>query len=275
MKTKKMKLRLPKSAFAFPYFAVSVLFVIIPLILIFVYAFTDEAGAFTFENFSRLGAVSSWKSIVRSLLIAFFTTLICLVLSYPTAMALTKIKASKRTVLLMVFIMPMWINSLLRIYAVKLLFEDVFGMEKGFLLTLIGMVYDFFPFMLLPIYTILADMDQGVIEASSDLGAKPVETFFRVRLPLSMPGIISGVLMVFMPSVSSFAVSDILGYDGGSASFLDGKLFGNVIYIYFEKGIYNSGSALALLLLILILLSTFISNVLTKGKTMRQGGTIA
>ncbi len=274
MKSKK-KLRLSKGTMAFPYFAVSVLFVIVPLVLILVYAFTDASGNFTFENFARLGAASSWKSIIRSFLIAFFTTVICLLLSYPTALALTKIKASKRMIILMIFIMPMWINSLLRIYAVQLFYADTLGMEKGFVLTLIGMVYDFFPFMLLPIYTILADMDKMVLEASADLGAKPAETFFKVRLPLSMPGIVSGALMVFMPAMSSFAVSDILGYDGGSATFLDGKLFGNVIYYYFERGNYNSGSALALLLLVLILFSTFLSNVLTKGKTARKGGTIA
>lgn len=272
---KKIKLKFHKEFLAFPYMAVSIIFVIVPLILILIYAFTDKSGDFSFANFERLQDPAIWSTMARSALMAFLTTVICLLLAYPTAMALTKIKASKRTIILMAFIMPMWINSLLRIYAVKLLFSDVIGMSRGFALTLIGMVYDFFPFMLLPIYTILADMDKGVLEASSDLGANPVSTFFKVRLPLSVPGIVSGVLMVFMPTVSSFAVYDILGYDGGSSSFLDGKLLGNIVYTYFEKGYYNNGSALALILLVLIILSTVISNIITKGKTVKKGGTIS
>lgn len=272
---KKIKLKFRKEYLAFPYLAVSIVFVIVPLALILVYAFSDGSGNFSVAAFYRLTVASSWKSIVRSLLMAFLTTVGCLVLAYPTAFALTKLKTSKRTVVLMAFVMPMWINSLLRIYAVKLFFSDVIGMDKGFLLTLIGMIYDFFPFMLLPIYTILADMDKGVIEASYDLGASKAQTFLKVRLPLSVPGIVSGVLMVFMPTVSSFAIYDILGYDGGSASFLDGRLFGNVIYYYFEKGMYNNGSALALVLLVLIVISTVVSNLITKGKTVKKGGTIA
>lgn len=272
---KKLKIKFHRGYLSFPYAAVSVVFVIIPLILILVYAFTDKSGAPTWDNFERLSDPSLWLTMGRSLIIAFLTTVICLVLAYPTAMALTKIKASKQMILLTVFIMPMWINSLLRIYAVKLFFGDVMGMERGFLLTLIGMVYDFFPFMLLPIYTILADMDKGVLEASADLGASPLITFLKVRLPLSVPGIVSGVLMVFMPTVSSFAVYDILGYNGGNAGFLDGKLFGNIVYTYFEKGYYNYGSALALVLLTLIILSTLISNVVTRGKAVKKGGTIS
>ncbi len=275
MKKKPIKLRFRKEALAFPYLAVSVVFVIIPLVLILIYAFTDQSGNFSVSAFYRLTVATSWKSIVRSLLMALLTTIGCLVLAYPTAVALTKIKTSKRAVILMAFVMPMWINSLLRIYAVKLFFSDIVGMEKGFLLTLIGMIYDFFPFMLLPIYTILADMDKGVLEASSDLGANGLQTFLKVKLPLSVPGIVSGVLMVFMPTVSSFAIYDILGYDGGSASFLDGRLFGNIIYYYFEKGMYNNGSALALILLVLIIISTLVSNLVTKGKSGRKGGTIS
>ena len=272
---KKLKLKFHKEFLAFPYTAVSIIFVIIPLILILVYAFTDTTGDFSFDNFERLGDITVWQTMGRSALVAFLTTLICLLLAYPTAVALTKLKASRRAIVLMAFVMPMWINSLLRIYAVKLLFGDIFGMERGFLLTLIGMVYDFFPFMLLPIYNILEDMDKGVLEASADLGANPVRSFLTVKLPLSVPGIVSGVLMVFMPTVSSFAIYDILGYDGGSAGFLDGKLFGNIVYTYFEKGYYNSGSALALILLVLILISTVVSNIVTKGKAGRTGGTIS
>ena len=174
----------------------------------------------------------------------------------------------------MLFILPIWINSLLRLMAVRLFMTEFFSMERGFWLTIIGMVYDFFPFMLLPIYTVLADMDKGVLEASSDLGAGPVRTFLKVRLPLSVPGIVSGVLMVFMPTVSSFAVFDIMGMDGGTG-FMNGKLFGNLVYQYFKSpGGYNSGSVLALILLVLIFLSTALSNLFTKGKSTVKGGVL-
>ena len=272
---KPLKIKFHRGYLAFPYMAVSVIFVIVPLVLILIYAFRDANGNFTFENFAKLSDVTTWLTMARSLIIALATTVGCLLFAYPTAVALTKIKASKRTVILMFFVMPMWINSLLRIYAVKLFFGDVMGIERGFWLTLIGMIYDFFPFMLLPIYTVLADMDKGLFEAGSDLGANPVENFLKVKLPLSVPGIVSGILMVFMPTVSSFAVYDILGKDGGTASFMNGKLFGNIVYSYFEKGYYNSGSTLALILLALIVLSTLVSNMLTKGKTLKQGGTVS
>ena len=272
---KKIRLKFHRGYLSLPYSAICLVFVIVPLILILVYAFTDKSGSPSTENFVRLSEPAVWLTMGRSLIIAFLTTFFCLILAYPTALALTKVKPSRQKLLLIAFIMPMWINSLLRIYAVKLFFGDVMGMERGFVLTLIGMVYDFFPFMLLPIYTILADMDKGLIEASSDLGASPVMTFLKVRLPLSVPGIVSGVLMVFMPTVSSFAVYDILGYNGGNAGFLNGRLFGNLVYAYFEKGYYNSGSALALVLLVLIVLSTLISNFFTKGKNLNKGGTIS
>ena len=269
------KIRFHRSYLTFPYMAVSVIFVIVPILLILIYAFTDADGGASFSVFKeRLTDAGTWKTLARSFIIATATTAVCLLLAYPTALALSSVKSSKRTVLLMLFIMPMWINSLLRLFAVKLFMVDLFHMDRGFALTLIGMVYDFFPFMLLPIYTVLTDMDKGVIEASYDLGASPVETFFKVRLPLSVPGTVSGVLMVFMPTVSSFAVFDIMGKDSGK-EFMNGKLFGNLIFQYFKSpGGYNSGSVLALVLLILILLSTALSNYFTKGKGSGKGGTI-
>ena len=273
MTRKKAKVFRP-TAFAFPYLAVTVVFVIVPIILILVYAFTDTKGGVSFGAFKdRLADSATWLTLARSFIIAFATTAACFLLAYPTALALSSVSPSKRTILLMLFIMPIWINSLLRLYAVRLFMTDIFNMERGFWLTLIGMVYDYFPFMLLPIYTVLADMDKGVLEVSNDLGASPIVTFIKVRLPLSLPGIVSGVLMVFMPTVSSFAVYDIMGKDGGEG-FMNGKLFGNLIYQYFAKGGYNHGSVLALILLVLILISTAASNLITKGKSSTKGGTI-
>ena len=270
------KISFKRKYFAFPYAFLCVVFVVVPLVLMLYFAFTDFEGAFTFDNFACFFTEKETQNVLwRSLGMALLATIICFLLAYPLAYFLSRAPFNKVAVLVVLFVTPMWINSLLRIYAVKLLFGDIFGMERGFLLTLIGMVYDFFPFMLLPIYNILEDMDKGVLEASADLGANPVRSFLTVKLPLSVPGIVSGVLMVFMPTVSSFAIYDILGYDGGSAGFLDGKLFGNIVYTYFEKGYYNSGSALALILLVLIFISTMVSNIVTKGKAGKTGGTIS
>ena len=269
------KIKFHRSFLSFPYMAVCVVFVIVPIILILVYAFRNASGEVSLDAFrERLSDKGTWLTLARSFIIASVTTVACFLLAYPTALALASVKSSKRTVLLMLFIMPIWINSLLRLYAVRLFMTDLFGMERGFWLTLIGMVYDFFPFMLLPIYTVLVDMEKGVIEASYDLGANPVKTFLKVRLPLSVPGIVSGVLMVFMPTVSSFAVFDIMGKDGGTG-FMNGKLFGNLVYQYFKSpGGYNSGSVLALILLVLILISTAISNLFTRGKSAPKGGIV-
>lgn len=255
---KKSRLKFTKSGFAFPYTLISIVFVIVPLLILIYYAFTDKyTGQFTLSNFSLFGESSMWKIMGISFLMAFLTTLICLLLAYPLAMALVRIKSNKTFIIVMIFVLPMWINSLLRIYSVKLLFNEFLGIDKGFLLSLIGMVYDFLPFMLLPIYTILSNMNKGYFEASNDLGANSFRTFMKVQLPLSVPGIISGILMVFMPAVSTFAINDILG----SSQYW---LFGNEIYFWFQKSMYNIGSALAFVMLILIFASVLISSLLKK-----------
>ena len=275
MENKKLKksFSFKKQHFAFPYTIISIVFVIVPLAILMYYAFTNKyTGAFTLENFSSFNQSSMWKIMGISFLMALCTTLICLLLAYPLAMALCRIKSNKTFIIVMLFILPMWINSLLRIYSVKLLFHDYLGLERGFLLSLIGMVYDFFPFMLLPIYTILNNMNTSYFEASTDLGANPVRTFLKVKLPLSIPGIVSGILMVFMPSVSTFAINDILG----SSQYW---LFGNEIYFWFANGMYNTGSALAVIMLLLIIFSVLVSSLLNKiidprGKPSKKGETI-
>ena len=269
---KKPRFKFSKTQFAFPYTIISVVFVIVPLLILMYYAFTDKyTGAFTLSNFSLFTEASTWKIMGISFLMAFLTTLICLLLAYPLALALCRIKSNKTFIIVMIFVLPMWINSLLRIYSVKLLFNEFLQIDKGFLLSLIGMVYDFFPFMLLPIYTVLSNMNKGYFEASNDLGANDFKTFAKVKLPLSLPGITSGILMVFMPAVSTFAINDILG----SSQYW---LFGNEIYFWFQKSMYNIGSALAFVMLILIMLSVLISSMLNKitegsGKpTLKNGG---
>lgn len=265
------KLKFKRQYFAFPYTAISIVFVIVPLLILMYYAFTDKyTGQFTFSNFRLFTELSMWKIMGISFLMAFLTTLICLLLAYPLAMALCRIKSNKTFIIVMMFVLPMWINSLLRIYSVKLLFNEFLNIDKGFLLSLIGMVYDFFPFMLLPIYTSLSNMNKSYFEASNDLGANAFRTFTKVQLPLSMPGITSGILMVFMPAVSTFAINDILG----SSQYW---LFGNEIYFWFQKSLYNIGSALAFVMLLLIVLSVFVSSLLNKAtepsqKSNKKGG---
>lgn len=246
-----------KQLFAIPYAVLAVVFVIIPLVMMLFNAFMSGDGSFTFDNFLNFGNVDVWKVLGRSFIMAFLTTVICLLLAYPTAFILANSKLNKSATIVMLFILPMWINSLLRIYAVKLIFEDLMG--KGFGLVLFGMVYDFFPFMLMPLYTILANMDHSYIEAAEDLGASPLKNFLTVILPLSVPGIISGILMVFMPTVSTFAVSDILGNP-------DTYMFGNLINYNMEKGYYNLGSAYSMVMLALIGITTLIANRITSKK---------
>lgn len=265
------KFKFKREHFALPYTAISIVFVVVPLLIIMYYAFTDKyTGAFTLNNFSLFLEPSMWKIIGISFLMAILTTVICLLLAYPLAMALTRIKSNKTFIIVMMFVLPMWINSLLRIYSVKLLFNEFLNIDKGFFLSLIGMVYDFFPFMLLPIYTSLSTMNKSYFEASNDLGANTFKTFTKVQLPLSIPGIVSGILMVFMPSVSTFAINDILG----SSQYW---LFGNEIYFWFQKSLYNIGSALAFVMLLLIIISVVISNALNKitdpnAKASKKGG---
>ena len=270
---KRKRFQFKKQTFALPYTLISIVFVVVPLLILMYYAFTNkDTGAFTLENFSLFKESSMWKIMEISFIMALCTTLICFLLSYPLAMAVCRIKSNKTFIIVMLFILPMWINSLLRIYSVKLLFHNYLGLERGFLLSLIGMVYDFFPFMFLPIYTILSNMNNSYFEASTDLGANPIRTFLKVKLPLSVPGIVSGILMVFMPCISTFAINDLLG----SSQY---ELFGNQIYFWFEYGWYNIGSALAVVMLLLIVVSVLISSLLNKiieprGKPNKKGETI-
>ncbi len=263
-KSRKRKIRgIRRSAFAMPYLALSVIFVIVPLFIMLYYAFTDlKTGRFTFGNFlDFFSDINRLKSMGRSFLVALLTTVVCFVLAYPLALALSSSALNKKFILVMLFIMPMWINSLLRTYAVKIVLY-MLNVTSPWAAVTIGMVYDFFPFMLLPLYSVLSGMDKALIEAAHDLGASPVRTLFTVRLPLSVPGIVSGVLMVFMPTVSTFAISDILGNG------IETYMFGNIINEYFlNSGGWHKGSAYSLILLILIAVTVIAANVINKGKT--------
>ena len=259
-KQKKRKIKgIRRTAFSVPYLALSIVFVVVPLFIMLSYAFTDLDWNFSFDNFihffSRPNII---KVMGRSFLVALITTVLCFLLAYPVALALSSSTLNKNALLVMLFILPMWINSLLRTYAMKIVLK-ILEVSNPWVAVTVGMVYDFFPFMLMPLYSILSGMDKNLIEASQDLGASPIRTLFTVRLPLSLPGIVSGVLMVFMPTVSTFAISDILGNT-------DTYLFGNVIDQWFRNsGGWHIGSAYSFILLVLIAITVVIANKVTKG----------
>ena len=234
-----------RSNWSIPYFIFLVLFVILPLVLVIVYAFQSNEGGFTFSNigkfFSDSDAISTFA---LSLEVAIENTLICILLGYPAAYILADKKLNRSAVTIVLFILPMWINALMRTLATSELF-NVLGFTLGKGTLLFGMVYDYLPFMIYPIYNILQKMDKSYAEAAEDLGATPLQVFTKVTLPLSMPGIMSGVMMVFMPTVSTFAIAEFLTNNKI-------KLFGTIIQENINSSMWNYGSALALIMLIII-----------------------
>ena len=248
------------TAFSFPYLAVTVIFVIIPLILVLVYAFRGSDGNFTFNNFRTVFTQKeTLLQLGKTIGIATLSTTICLLIAYPVAYVLASSPFKKMPILALLFIIPMWINFLLRIFALQSLLS-MFGMKQGLAAVVIGIVYDFFPYMLLPIYTVLSNMDKSYIEASRDLGANAVVTFTKVTLPLSMPGVISGISMMFMPIFSAYAITDIMGD-------MMTSVLGAEIAVLFENvnaGDYGYGSALSFVLLVLVLGVMAFATALTK-----------
>ena len=240
-----------RSNWAIPYFIFLVLFVALPLLLVAMYAFQDNYGHFTFANISRMFTdTDAMSTFVVSLEVALENTLICLLLGYPAAFILSRKDLNKSAVTVILFILPMWINALMRTLATADLF-GVLGFRLGKGTLLFGMVYDYLPFMIYPIYNVLLKMDNSYAEAASDLGATPVQVFTKVTLPLSMPGILSGVMMVFMPTVSTFAISEFLTNNKI-------KLFGTIIQENINSSMWNYGAALSFFMLIIIGLTTFL-----------------
>ena len=245
-----------RRAWAWPYVLFLVLFVVLPLLLIFVYAFTTPSGEFTIKNFVQFFETSeAVNTFIYSIAIAFLTTLICLLLGYPAAYIMASAEMKTPAVMVMLFILPMWINFLLRTLATVELF-NIFGLPLGEGALIYGMCYDFLPFMIYPIYNTLQKMDRSLIEAAHDLGANKKQVFFKVILPLSKPGIYSGIIMVFMPTVSTFAISELLTHNKIT-------LFGSLIQRAFGEGglqMWNYGAALSLIMLIIIGLTSFFGN---------------
>lgn len=252
-----------KKLLAGPYLFWSVSFVVIPLLMIFYYGLTDENGAFTWHNIARITTPENIKALGMALLLAFFSTLLCLLLAYPLAMILAGRSVNQSSFIVLIFILPMWMNFLLRTLAWQTLLEKngvinhiltYLGLPSLNIINtpyaiILGMVYNFLPFMVLPIYNVLIKIDKDVINAARDLGANGVQTFFKIMLPLSIPGIISGITMVFVPALTTFVISDLLG--GGKI-----LLIGNVIEQAFKQSSsWNVGSGLSLVLMIFIIAS--------------------
>ena len=246
-----------------PYLFWTAAFIIIPLLMIVYYGLTDTSGAFTLSNIAQMGTPERLKALWLSLLLSLIATGICLVMAYPLALLLTGTKVNATGFIVTIFIIPMWMNSLLRILAWQTLLErnGVINVALRFLhlpelriintpyAIALGMIYDFLPFMLLPIYNALEKIDQNVINAAYDLGANRFQTFWKVIFPLTVPGMISGITMVFVPALTTFVISDFLG---GSKVLL----IGNVIERQFTQvGDWNVGSGMSLVLMVFILIS--------------------
>ena len=239
---------------AYPYVVWSAIFIVIPLLLIVFFSFTSKVDGrfvFSFENFQRLFEPIYFTVFIRSIWLAVLSTVSCLILGYPIAYIISKLPIKRRNMLILLFILPMWMNFLLRTYAwMAILGRDgLINTLLGYIgigpikmlytdgAILLGMVYNFLPFMVIPIYTVLIKIDKNLVNAAYDLGANKAQAFRKIILPLSIPGIISGITMVFMPAVSNFVIPSLLG--GGKY-----MLVGNLIEQQFTTiGNWNFGSA--------------------------------
>ncbi len=262
-----MKLRFARKHLCIPYALFLVLFVVCPIIIMLFYAFTDSNNHFTLENFGKIFSdTTTLSAILTSLSIAIVTTAICLLLGYPVAYILARSNLKHTSTLLLLFIMPMWINFVMRLNSLKEFLSLINLLDKStYINTVLGMVYDFLPFMILPLYTTLIKLDKSVVEASTDLGANGFQTLIRVILPLSLPGIISGITMVFMPTMTNYVISDILGR---SQVTILGKLIEN----YFMQSNWNMGAAISMLLLAVMLVFTWLTGGFKEDKNERGAG---
>lgn len=257
---------------ASPYLVWSIGFIIIPLLMVFYYGLTNKEGNFTLENITAIAEPVHLKALGLALLLSLASTVVCILLAYPLAMILAAQKGSQDKMIVFIFILPMWMNFLLRTLAWQTLLEN-----SGVINTLLelvklptihiintpwaiilGMVYNYLPFMVLPLYNVLSKIDQNVINAARDLGANPIQTFLRVTLPLSVPGIISGLTMVFVPALTTFAISTFLG--GSKIS-----LIGNIIENEFtQTSNWHLGSGLSMVLMIFIIISMIFTAIFDK-----------
>lgn len=269
-----------RSWLAYPYVTWALIFIVFPLFLVFAYSVTittQNGLQFTLEHIQRVFEPLYLLVLWRSIKLAFISTFVCLILGYPIAMILAGQGLSQRNFLVVLFVIPMWMNFLARTYAWMTLLEKN-GLLNSFLnflnlpvlnilytdkAVILGMVYNFLPFMVLPIYSVLSKTDKSLIEAAEDLGATPFTTFRRVTFPLSLPGVMSGITMVFMPAVTTFVISRLLG----GAQF---TLIGNLIEKQFlTTGDWGFGAAISMVLMVLILLSM---GIMSRYEKENEGG---
>jgi ABC-type spermidine/putrescine transport system, permease component I len=252
-----------RNLLSLPYVIWMGIFIIIPLFIVLFYGFSDGNGGVTFHNISQIATPIYRKALYLSIKLSVISTLICLVLAYPLALILNTMKLKNTSFIVFLFILPMWMNFLLRTLAWQTLLEKN-GVINGILnflhlpnihiintpgAIILGMVYNFLPFMILPIYNVLIKMDENVINAARDLGANELQTFIKIIFPLSLPGVISGITMVFVPALSTFVISDILG---GSKILLIGNIIDQE---FISASNWYSGSGLSLVLMVFILIS--------------------
>ena len=257
----KKKRSIMHSIAAAPHIFWAILFIILPLIIVVYYAFTDENGAFTFENI--LSLEDYIPIFVLSLELSVIATFVCLLVGYPMAYIMAKSKPEHQKIFVMLLMLPMWTNLLIRTYSIMAILDDggllntLLGTSMHIVGTkgavIFGMVYDFLPYMVLPIYTCISKIDKHMWEAASDLGCNTMQVITKVIFPLSMSGVISGVTMVLVPSISTFYISQKLG--GGTF-----ELIGDTIERQFVTGAYNVGGAISLVMMILILISIGVMN---------------
>ena len=260
-------------AFTIPYAIWMALFVVAPIIMIVIYAFSSADGGFTLANFSSMGEYT--VVFVRSFRLAIIATVICLIIGYPVAYMLSKEGPKFQRLATVLIMLPMWMNFLLRTYAWMAILENnglinqflgLFGIGPFQMIdtqgaVVLGMVYNYLPFMILPIYSVLSKLDHSLVEAAQDLGANSADVFRRVTLPLSLPGVLSGVTMVFVPSVSTFAISRLLG--GGTSMML-----GDLIENQFLGGAYNPhlGAAISMVMMVIVVVCMAVMNHFGEGE---------
>lgn len=252
---------------AAPHVLWSVLFVIAPLIFVAYYALTDGEGAFTLTNVANFFTPTYLKIFFRSLKLAIIATVICLLMGYPIAYAISRCKPKTQRILIMLLMLPMWMNFLIRTYAIMVLIQDT-GIINSFLgnfgigpihilgtegAVIIGMVYDYLPYMILPIYSVLSKLDYRLVEAAGDLGCNGFAVLRKVILPLSLSGVISGVTMVLVPSISTFYISQKLGG-------IDMLMIGDVIEQQYNASNYNMTASLSLILMMILLIGLAVAN---------------
>ncbi len=256
-----------RKSLGIPYAVFLLLFVVAPLVVLVYFAFTNGQGQFTLANLTGFFSdPHTTGTLVYSLAVAFVTTVVCLLLAYPTAYFLAASRLKRKTVIILLIVAPMWINFSLRLTALKEILSFLEGnlAMYPFFNAVVGMTYDFLPFMILPIYNTIEKLDPSLTEAARDLGAGSMQTFLKITLPLSVPGIISGVMMVFLPAMTNYVVLDMLY----NSTYIMGSLIGS----YFASYNWHGGSMIALILLAIICVFSLLNGASSKEQS--KGGAL-